>query len=87
MPLDPEDLKQRLLDLQEESENIIKAAQADNRDDLTEDENDKLEALDVEYKSIEKQIKNIERVENRNAQLTQSQGRQTDQVDHVFKHG
>ena len=81
--LDPDALKARLLDIQEESENIIKAAQADNRDDLTEEENNKLEALDVEYKSIETQIRNIERVESRNLALTQSQGRQTDPNDAV----
>jgi len=55
--LNPDDLKQRLLDVQEESENIIKAAMAEDREELTEEENDKLEGLDVEYKSIEKQIK------------------------------
>jgi HK97 family phage major capsid protein len=81
--LNPDDLKQRLLDVQEESENIIKAAMAEDREELTEEENDKLEGLDVEYKSIEKQIKNIERVENRNAELSQSQGRVSDTDDAV----
>ena len=83
MPLDIEDLKERLVSLQEESENLINAAQADKREDLTEEETDKLEAIDVEYKNIEKQIKNIERVEGRNLELSQSQGRKTDPDDVV----
>jgi len=78
MAVDIDALKQRLMDIDEQSQNIIKAAQADEREELTDEENDKLEALDVEYKNTKRQIKNIERVEDRFVELSQGTGRQTD---------
>jgi len=75
--MDLDALKQKLIDINEQSQDIVKAAQGEERD-LTEEENDKLEALDVEYKNVDRQIKNIERVQDQAMQLTQSPGRQTD---------
>lgn len=83
MGLDIEALNQRLMDIDEESQNIIKAVEADERTELTDEENDKLEALDVEYKNVKRQIRNLERVEDRNEELVQSQGRKSDPDDVV----
>lgn len=83
MSLEIDQLKDRLLNIQEESENIVKAAQAEGNEDLTSEQVDKLEALDVEFKSIERQIKNLERIEARNLSLTEGTGRQTDTDDAV----
>lgn len=80
--MDIDELRQKLIDLNEQSQNVIQAAQADERD-LTEEDNDKLEALDVEYKNVKRQIKNIERVESQHFELTESSGRKTDPDDAV----
>ena len=72
-----ETLKDKLTELNDQSHDIIMAAQAENRE-LTDEENDKLEALDVEYKNTKRQIKNMERVQSRHLELIQSPGRKTD---------
>jgi len=77
MALDIDTLREKLIAINDQSQDIIKAAQAEERD-LTEEENDKLEALDVQYKNTARQIKNIERVENQAVQLTKGTGRQSD---------
>lgn len=86
MPFDLETLKQRLIDINEESQNIVQAALADERE-LTDDENMKLEALDTEYNKVDRQIRNIERVQDQAAALTRSPGRQTDPDDDVMNRG
>jgi len=80
--MDIETLRQKLIDLNEQSQNIILAAQGEERD-LTEEENDKLEALDVEYKNTDRQIKNIERVQDQALQLTKGTGRISDPDEKV----
>lgn len=77
-----EALKQRLFDINEESTNIVQAALGENRE-LIEEENDKLEALDVEYKDVARQVRNIERVQSQADALSKSAGRKSDPDDMV----
>lgn len=82
--MDIEVLKQRLIDINEESQNIVQAALADERD-LTEEECNKLESLDAKYNETDRQIKSIERVEKQAKSLSRGQGRQTDPDDQVMQ--
>lgn len=78
--MDLEELRNKLIGINTKSQDIIQAAQADSRD-LTEEENDQLEALDTEYKRIDRQIKNIERAQDRVSDAAQPRGRVTDPND------
>lgn len=76
-------LRQKLLDIQEQVKNIINAVQADDREFTTE-ESDSLEALEVEFKNTDRQIKNLERAEERERKLHEAPPRITDHDDQVM---
>jgi len=71
-----ESLQQRLIDLHQQQTDIVNLAEAEDRD-LSDDEVDKLEALDSTFKATKRQLEHLERI-NDNAQLlTQGTGRKT----------
>lgn len=76
-------LIQKRLDIQEQIKNIINTAQADDRE-FTEEELDKIEALEVEFKNVDRQIKNLERAEERENRLNQVPTRVTDEDEDVL---
>jgi HK97 family phage major capsid protein len=72
-----EDLQNRLLEITEQSTNIINTAKAEDRD-LSDDEMADLDRLDGDYKNVKRQIEQLERVQAQADYLSQSMGRQTD---------
>ena len=77
-------LRQKLEDIQEQVKNIINTVQADDRE-FTEDELDKLEALEVEFKNTDRQVKNLVKAEERERKLRESATRLSDHDDDVAK--
>jgi len=75
-------LRQKLEDIQEQVKNIINAVQAEDRE-FTEEESDKLEALEVEFKNTDRQVKNLVRAEERERKLREVPTRVTDSDDEV----
>lgn len=71
-----EALQLRLLDLQEDSQSIQAAADAEGRD-FTDEEQDKLDAIDVEFKKIQAQIERRQEIAARADALNQSMGRRS----------
>jgi len=72
-----EDLQDQLLDLNEQAEAIQAAADAESRE-LTEDEQNQIDAVFVDFKKVEANIERRERINNQTESLKQRLGRQTD---------
>lgn len=75
-----DELRDRLLDLNEQAQTIQATADAEKRE-LTEDELNTLDGLMAEFDSVEEDIERRERIANQAKKLAKPQGRQTDPDD------
>lgn len=67
--------------LAEEADAILKAAAADGRHDLREDEDKKFDAIHADIEKVSKQIQRLEKQDTVNASLADTQGRRTEHND------
>ncbi len=75
-PLDLDAMRAKMVEIHEGMQAIVNAAKAEDRD-LNDDELDKLEALEVEFKATQRRIDRIESLAQQGQDLLGGQGRQT----------
>jgi len=75
--LDLETLSNRIVEINQKSNDIVNTAMAEERD-LTDEEQTELDKLDADYKAAERQVTHLKRIADQNAKLTQGVGRVTE---------
>jgi len=75
--LDMESLTERILEINQRSNDIVNTAMAEDRD-LTDEEQTELDKLDAEYKAADRQLAHLKRIADQNEKLTQGTGRKTE---------
>ncbi len=75
-PVNLETLREELLSVNQQMGDIVNLAEAEKRE-LSDEELDKMDALQARFKNINRQIETIENLREQNANLVASAGRQT----------